>query len=50
VRGSCDGRTARMFSEAAMVEPWDSVGKAAMAVTHKAQEGVSSGVRCSHWR
>jgi hypothetical protein len=28
-----------MFGEAAMAEPWDGVGKAAMAETHKAQEG-----------
>jgi hypothetical protein len=30
-----------MFSEAAMVESWDGVGKVAMAGTHKAQEGAS---------
>jgi hypothetical protein len=30
-----------MFSEATMAEPWDGVGKAAMAGTHKAQEGAS---------
>jgi hypothetical protein len=35
-----------MFDEAAMVEPWDGVGKAAMAGTHKAQEGASGWVRC----
>jgi hypothetical protein len=34
-------QTAGMFSEAAMVEPWDGVGKAAMVGTHKAQEGAS---------
>jgi hypothetical protein len=28
-----------MFGEAAMAEPWDGVGKVAMAGTHKAQEG-----------
>jgi hypothetical protein len=50
VLGSCDGKTTGMFGEATMVEPWDSVGKAAMAGTDKAQEGASSGVRCSHWR
>jgi hypothetical protein len=50
VRGSCDGRTARMFSEFAMVEPWDGVGTTTMAGTHKAQEGASGWVRCSHWR
>jgi hypothetical protein len=31
----------RMFGEAAMAESWDGVGKAAMARTHKAQEGAS---------
>jgi hypothetical protein len=44
VRGSCDGRTAGMFSEAAMTEAWDDVGTAAMAGTHKAREGVSGNV------
>jgi hypothetical protein len=39
---------AGMFGEAAMAEPWDGVGKAAMAETHKAQEGASGWVRCSH--
>jgi hypothetical protein len=48
VRGCCNGRTARMFGEAAMAEPWDSVGIAAMAGTHKAQEGASVWVQCSH--
>jgi hypothetical protein len=46
VRGSCDGRTAGMFSEAAMAELWDAVGTAAMTGTHKAQEGASGFVRC----
>jgi hypothetical protein len=32
-------QTTGMFGEAAMAEPWDGVGKAAMAGTHKAQEG-----------
>jgi hypothetical protein len=32
-----------------MAKPWEGVGDAAMAETHKAQEGDSSGVRCSHW-
>jgi hypothetical protein len=50
VWGSCDGRTATMFSEAAMAEAWDGVGIATMAGTHKAQEGASEWVRCSHWR
>jgi hypothetical protein len=43
VRGSCDGRTARMFGEAAMAEPWDGVGTAVMAGTHKAQKGLLGG-------
>jgi hypothetical protein len=43
VQGSCDGRTAGMFGEAAMVEPWDSVGTVVMTGTHKAQEGVLGG-------
>jgi hypothetical protein len=42
-------QTAGMFGEAAMAEPWDVVGKVAMAGTHKAQEGASGWVRCSHW-
>jgi hypothetical protein len=42
-------QTTGMFGEAAMVEPWDSVGKVAMAGIHKAQEGASRWVRCSHW-
>jgi hypothetical protein len=37
VLGSCDGRTALMFGEAAMAEPWGGVGAAVMAGTHKAQ-------------
>jgi hypothetical protein len=49
VRGSC-WQTAGMFGEAAMAEPWDGVGKVAMAGTHKAQEGASGWVRCSHRR
>jgi hypothetical protein len=48
VWGSCDGRTAGIFGEAAMAELWEGVGKAVMAGTHKAQEGASGGVRCSH--
>jgi hypothetical protein len=32
-----------MFGEAAMAEPWDGVGKAAMAEIHKAQEGLLGG-------
>jgi hypothetical protein len=41
-------QTAGMFGEAVMAEPWDGVGKAAMVGTHKAQEGASGWVRCSH--
>jgi hypothetical protein len=37
-----------MFGEAMMVEPWDGVGEATMAGTHKAHEEASGGVRCSH--
>jgi hypothetical protein len=37
--GKLRWQTAGMFSEAAMAESWDGVGKAAMAGTHKAQEG-----------
>jgi hypothetical protein len=40
-------QTAGTFGEAAMAEPWDGMGKAAMAGTHKAQEGASRWVRCS---
>jgi hypothetical protein len=44
---SCAGKlrwqTTGMFGEAAMTEPWDGVGKAAMAGTHKAQEGLLGG-------
>jgi hypothetical protein len=38
--GSSDGRTAGMFSEAVMAEPWDGVGTTTMAGTHKAREGA----------
>jgi hypothetical protein len=48
VRGSYDGRTAGMFDEAMIVEPWDCVGIAATAGTRKAQEGASGWVQCSH--
>jgi hypothetical protein len=43
VRGSCDGRTTGMFGEAVRAKPWDGVGIAAMARTHKAQEGLLGG-------
>jgi hypothetical protein len=48
VRGSCDGRAARMFGEAVMAKPWDGVGTTVMAGTYKAQEGASGWVRCSN--
>jgi hypothetical protein len=48
--GKLPWQTTGMFGEAAMAEPWDGVGKAAMAGTHKAQEGASGCVRCSRWR
>jgi hypothetical protein len=35
VQGSCDGRNARMFSEAVMAEPWDSVGTPKIVATRK---------------
>jgi hypothetical protein len=44
--GKLRWQTAGMFGEAAMAEPWDGVGKAAMAGTRKAQEGASGWVRC----
>jgi hypothetical protein len=50
VWGSCDGRIARKFGEAAMAEPWDGVGTTVIDGTHKVQEGASGGVRCSHWQ
>jgi hypothetical protein len=50
VRERCDGRTAGMFNEATMAEPWDGVSIAAMAGTHNEQEGASGWVRCSHWQ
>jgi hypothetical protein len=42
--GKLRWQTAGLFGEAAMTEPWDGVGKAAMAGTHKAQEGDSGWV------
>jgi hypothetical protein len=45
---SCAGKlrwqTTGMFGEAVMTEPWNGVGKAAMTVTHKAQDGASGWV------
>jgi hypothetical protein len=43
-------QTVGMFGEATMAEPWDGVGKAAMAGTHTAQEGASGWVRSSRRR
>jgi hypothetical protein len=43
-------QTTGMFGETVMAEPWDGVGKAAMAGTHKSQEVAFGWVRCSHWR
>jgi hypothetical protein len=37
-----------MFREATMAKPWDNVGIAVTAGTHKAQQGASGWVRCSH--
>jgi hypothetical protein len=48
--GKLRWQAAGMFGEAAMAEPWDGVGKAAMTGTHKAQEGASGWVRCSRWQ
>jgi hypothetical protein len=45
--GKLQSQTAGMFGEAAMAEPWDGVDIAAMAGTHKAQEGASGWVRSS---
>jgi hypothetical protein len=39
--GKLQWQTTGMFSEAAMAELWDGVGKAVMAGTHKVQEGAS---------
>jgi hypothetical protein len=39
--GKLRWQTPGMFGETAMAEPWDGVGKAVMARTHKAQEGAS---------
>jgi hypothetical protein len=50
VRGSYDGKTAGIFVVATMAEPWDGVGRATMAGTHKAQEVASGWVRCSPWQ
>jgi hypothetical protein len=41
--GKLRWQTVGMFGEAAMTEPWDGVGKAVMAGTHKAQEELLGG-------
>jgi hypothetical protein len=41
--GKLRWQTAGKFGEVAMAEPWDGVGKAAMAGTHKAREGLIGG-------
>jgi hypothetical protein len=41
--GKLRWQTTGMVGEAAMAEPWDGVGKAVMAGTHKAQEGLLGG-------
>jgi hypothetical protein len=46
--GKLRWQTTGMFGEAAMAEPLDGVGRTTLAETHKAQEGASCGVRCSH--
>jgi hypothetical protein len=38
--GKLRWQTARMFGEAAMVEPWDGVGKAAMAEPTRHKRGL----------
>jgi hypothetical protein len=50
VQGCCDGRTAGLFDQEVMAEPWGGVGTTVMGGTHKEQEGASEWVRCSHWR
>jgi hypothetical protein len=50
VQGSYDGSFTGMCNDVAMAESWEGVGEAAIAKTHKAQDGPSGGVRCSHWR
>jgi hypothetical protein len=48
--GKLRWQTTGMFGEDAMAEPWDGVGKAAMAGTLNAHEGASGWVLCSRWR
>jgi hypothetical protein len=47
--GKLRWQTAGMFGEAAMAEPWDG-RESCDGRTHKAQEGASGWVRCSHWQ
>jgi hypothetical protein len=42
--GKLQWQTVGMFGEATMAEPWDAVGKVAMAGSHNAQEGASGWV------
>jgi hypothetical protein len=41
--GKLRRQTARMFSEAAMAEPWDGVGEAAMAEPIRHKRGILGG-------
>jgi hypothetical protein len=41
--GKLRWQTAGMFGKALMAEPWDGVGKAVMAGSHKSQEGLLGG-------
>jgi hypothetical protein len=41
--GKLRWQTVGMFDEATMAEPWDGVGKAAMAITHKDKRGLLGG-------
>jgi hypothetical protein len=46
--GKLRWQTIGMYGEAAMAEPWGGVGTAMTTGIHKAQEGASGWVRCSH--
>jgi hypothetical protein len=43
MQGSCNGRTAGMFGEAAMAEPWDGVGEAVLAKPIRHKMGLLGG-------
>jgi hypothetical protein len=43
VRGSCDDRTAGMFGEAVMDEPWDGVGESTTAKPIRHKRGLLGG-------